>query len=831
MVSKKIIYLAIPVFLLLIIAISALSAAKKDFSGNINPEVYDAIKNNSHARVIIIFKIPEGLFVTEAYKKNRLKTLKNNLIARLGKNKIKHEFDDSIVANLTENDTNLIENDPDIGQVILDKLAYIFLQDTAPLINASITWPVQISGVNITGTGETVCIVDTGINSSHSDLTNNIMAEYCYCSNSEGASANCCPNGLSTQNLSTDNHGHGTHVSGIVAANGGIKGIAPGSKIVLIKALNSSGSGYYSDIKLGMQWCINNATIFNISVISLSLGSGLYADYCPDDYLAATINSAIAKNISVVIATGNDYSATSISSPACVPNATAIGASTKADGIASYSNRNNITDLFAPGSSINSTSVSGRYTIASGTSMATPHAAAAFALVRQFFRLQSGRILTPQEIQNALNNTGKVIYDSSTGLNFSRIDIFSAINYLDNQLPNVTLLTPSDNALSASNLTLRCNATDIMGIKNITLKIWDIENNIYYNSTNSTSGIFTDYSVNATLPGGIYKWNCLAYDLNSNPAYASSNFTIYVGNLSVSLTSPSNAAITNKSSINFPCLSQTNSYFTLANVTFYLWNSSDSLINATAQNISGISNSTTFEINLSSEGDYRWNCLAFTNNSNYSFAESNYTITYNLITLTIVSKSQSATITAATINWTTNEQANYTLKYGTTFALSTGTKSSSNLTTSHQETISGLTSSTTYYYNITSCNSDTNCRTNGTFSFTTEQEITINQNSGGGGGGSSIIKTEPISNISNINQTNGSTIGTISGSGPLAVNQSNNQTQNNETENLIQKENQKSFSQIIASLKEIIFNPTFDIIAIILLIIIAFIATYLKRRK
>ena len=91
MVSKKIIYLAIPVFLLLIIAISALSAAKKDFSGNINPEVYDAIKNNSHARVIIIFKIPEGLFVTEAYKKNRLKTLKNNLIARLGKNKIKHE--------------------------------------------------------------------------------------------------------------------------------------------------------------------------------------------------------------------------------------------------------------------------------------------------------------------------------------------------------------------------------------------------------------------------------------------------------------------------------------------------------------------------------------------------------------------------------------------------------------------------------------------------------------------------------------------------------------------------------------------------------------------
>ena len=55
--------------------------------------------------------------------------------------------------------------------------------------------------------------------------------------------------------------------------------------------------------------------------------------------------------------------------------------------------------------------------------MATPHVSGAFALVREFFRLQNHRIPTPHEIQNILNSTGKIIHDSATGLNFSRINV------------------------------------------------------------------------------------------------------------------------------------------------------------------------------------------------------------------------------------------------------------------------------------------------------------------------------------------------------------------------------------------------------------------------
>ena len=121
-----------------------------------------------------------------------------------------------------------------------------------------------------------------------------------------------------------------------------------------------------------------------------------YSNYCNDDPIAASINSAAAKNITVVIASGNDGNSAKISTPACIENATAIGASDKNDNIASYSNRNSLVRLLAPGglstnsaTQINSTCISGGYCGNQGTSMSTPHAAGTVALINQFLRINN----------------------------------------------------------------------------------------------------------------------------------------------------------------------------------------------------------------------------------------------------------------------------------------------------------------------------------------------------------------------------------------------------------------------------------------------------------
>ena len=168
----------------------------------------------------------------------------------------------------------------------------------------------------------------------------------------------------------------------------------------------------------------------------------------------------------------------------------------------------------------------------------------------------------------------------------------------------------------------------------------------------------------------------------------------------------------------------------------------------------GMKTNVVFQGNISTgipDGTYRWNCLFFTNtntSAGSAFASANYTLTVDNST-PIISGISSGTpdSTSATITWTTNEDANSTVNYGT--ALSLGTlSSSSSRTTSHSRSLSSLNASTTYYYNVTSCDYANNCRTNGSNSFTTtaasvETAGTAGAGGGGGGGGGSASKAAP----------------------------------------------------------------------------------------
>ena len=525
--KKTILVFALLIIILLNLSRISTFEQKNKVEIQVDSKIYKEFESNEKVKVIVLLKEESN---------------KSAVASSLSKDefKLKHKYNiiNGFSGEVTAEGIEKLKSDSRVEKIEFDYPVRAFLQDSVPLINATNTWNVQANGKNITGLYETVCIIDTGVNYSHPDLgggygENNASSNYKVLGGYDFVNNDSNP---------MDDYGHGTHVAGIVSANGSIKGVAPDSKIIAIKALDYNGDGTFDNIIAGIDWCVNNASAFNISVISMSLGTlVLYDDYCDDEApsMKNAINSAISKNISVIIATGNSESTTSISSPACIQNSTAVAASTKADAVASYSNRNNITDLIAPGSGINSTMIpnpaglvlqacgTGKaYCSLDGTSMSTPHVAGAFALLYQYNHMNS-RNVTPQQIQNALNSTGKQINDTSgNNLNYSRINIYSALLSFDTTAPNVTLNSPQNNAnLTNANVTFNCTAKDGFSLSSITLYgnwtgSW-IANETNSTPTNNTPTIFTKF-----LNGGIYAWNCYACDNFNNCNFSSSNYTI-----------------------------------------------------------------------------------------------------------------------------------------------------------------------------------------------------------------------------------------------------------------------------------------------------------------
>ncbi|MDP2925806.1 MAG: S8 family serine peptidase [Nanoarchaeota archaeon] len=627
-----------------------------------------------------------------------------------------------------------LKYDSDIEKISLSHKISSFLQESIVLTNASYTHATQAFGINLTGLNTTVCVIDSGVNFSHPDLIGKNVSCVIDCFNKE------CIENCSLD----DDEGHGTHVTGIVAASSGIIGISPGANIIAIKVLNSNGDGSGNDLDLSraIDYCVSR----NVSVMTMSLGTATtYSSDCSSlmSPWTESIDIAYSKNISVIAATGNiPASTTSISSPACIANVTPVSAIQKDDLTIGYK-RNSLVMLVAPGYVINSTKNIGGYITKSGTSMAAPHVAGAVAIIRQFLNL-TGRTRTPLEIELLLNSSGKRVYDSSSLLYFSRIDIYSAILSLDNIPPNVSLITPANNHVNESrDYTFSCNASDYQ-LANMTFYLYD-NNGLVYNETKNISGTTNTSNFNVSnLDYKSYRWNCKASDLLGNYAYFNSNYTLVVGRILSNLISPENPTYTNYNMTNLSCESIAGDGFKLTNVSLYIWNNSNYLIYNETRNISGVTNTTIFNYTLIREGNYSWNCLSYNNASNSSWADNNYTIVYDITNPNISSITSTVSSSSSTMSINSNEETNLTINYGITTSLGSFSRSSSFLN-SNSITLNDLTSLTTYYFNSTSCDRANNCIIN-TSSFTTSA-TTTNPSSSGGGGGSpaSSRKTYSIS--------------------------------------------------------------------------------------
>ena len=253
------------------------------------------------------------------------------------------------------------------------------------MINATNLW-----AKGYTGKGVVVAIIDTGCDTKHPALIGRIIG-----------GRNFTTDDNSNPNIYNDYQGHGTHVAGTIAGNTtkvGITGVAPDAKLLILKALDKSGSGR-------MEWiinAINYAVAQRVDIISMSLGG-------PQDTkeLHDAVTKAVNNNILVVCAAGNrgdnaNANTDELDYPGAYDEVIVVGAIDSNKNIAAFTNSNKYVDIVAPGVNILSTYKNQTYATLSGTSMATPHVSGALALLIEWANKEFGRKLTEAEYYSQL---------------------------------------------------------------------------------------------------------------------------------------------------------------------------------------------------------------------------------------------------------------------------------------------------------------------------------------------------------------------------------------------------------------------------------------------
>ena len=362
----------------------------------------ESAKADEELSVIIFFKKKDG---TEAAKTMAQSAAVYAVEAKGGKVKHRYALVDAVSAMMTAGRIEELAASGDIERIYYDEV--VSLPPTQP-VKPALSTSTQTIGANYvwetlgyTGTGIKVAVIDTGINYSHPDLGGGFGSGKKVASGYDFANNDPDP---------MDDHGHGTHVAGTVAANGSIKGVAPNATLFAVKVLNSAGSGSLSSIIAGIDWSVANGA----DIISMSLGGTTQ----PTDEFESVLNmvsdAAVDKGVVVVVAAGNSGPGTgTIAYPGSSRKVITVGASDDKDTssigddtIAPFSSRGPSAfgrldpEVVAPGVNINSTSYTGNYTIMSGTSMATPHVSGAAALL-----LQKNHSLTPAEVRRILMHT------------------------------------------------------------------------------------------------------------------------------------------------------------------------------------------------------------------------------------------------------------------------------------------------------------------------------------------------------------------------------------------------------------------------------------------
>jgi serine protease AprX len=425
-----------------------------------------------------------------------------------------------LVASLDHNGIVALSNQSNVAYISKDRALTPFFDNAAPAVNAPAAWKL-----NYTGSGIGIALIDSGVN-AHPDLDTTALllpiSRVVY-------SQSFVPGDSSPG----DKYGHGTHIAGLIAGSGlsstgplfsqTFKGIAPGAHIINLRVLDENGAATDSLVIAAIDQAISLKSKYNIRIINLSLGRGVFESY-KQDPLCQAVEKAWQHGIVVVVAAGNNgrYLPTSgyatVTSPGNDPYALTVGAMKPMgtpertdDLIASYSSKGPTLidhvvkpDVVAPGNLLVSTEIGNTtlfntepdnrvpysayvyygssspskfYFQLSGTSMATGVVSGMVADL-----LQANPVLTPDQVKARLMKTASKsfpstssVYDAASGVTYtSQYDIFTVgAGYVDlaaalasTEVSNGTAMSPVASYDSSSgNVYLTSDSSSVWGTK------------------------------------------------------------------------------------------------------------------------------------------------------------------------------------------------------------------------------------------------------------------------------------------------------------------------------------------------------------------------------
>jgi hypothetical protein len=334
----------------------------------------------------------------------------------------------------------------------------------------------------LTGAGLTVAVMDTGLRTTHVDFAGKVLTVRNFTTDDGG-----------NPNVVTDLNGHGTNVAGITVGNGIHIGIAPGANVIPLKVLSNTGGGSFLWLQNALDWVIANRTIYNITVVNMSLGatSNFTSDFFGTDPIQQRIAALRNARVAVCVAAGNDFftftSTEGMSYPGIFRETVSVGAVYDANiggfGYASgaiafttgpkritpfsqrlhsSTNPNTRTDVFAPGAAI---TAAGNLTDTGsstfhGTSQATPVVAGLCVLLQQHALKRTGQLPTVAQLEKWLAATtpatANTIFDgddeddnvTNTLKNYIMADAIEMINSANKDL--IPQAPTTSNAVTAS---------------------------------------------------------------------------------------------------------------------------------------------------------------------------------------------------------------------------------------------------------------------------------------------------------------------------------------------------------------------------------------------